>query len=114
MVIVRKFAERCLPYAIATGLIALAVFESLNYVPHADAGFGTLLASIAAAIYSSFRIAFAREKSVRIAHIVLLIVALLCAWYANQLPFCPMCDGVDSPLMRRLFPEWLREGAALQ
>ena len=114
MAIVRKFAERCLPYAIATGLIALAVFESLNYVPHADAGFGTLLASIAAAIYSSFRIAFAREKSVRIAHIVLLIVALLCAWYANQLPFCPMCDGVDSPLMRWLFPEWLKEGTSLQ
>lgn len=114
MAIVRKFTDRCLPYVIAVWLIAHAVLDSLNYVPHADAGFGTLLASIAAAIYSSFRIAFAREKRVRIAHIVLLIVALLCAWYANQLPFCPICDGVDSPLMRWLFPEWLKEGTPLQ
>ena len=114
MAIVRKFADRYLPYAIAIGLIALAVFESLNYVPHADAGFGTVLASIAAAVYSSFRIAFAREKRVQIPHIALLIVALAGVWYAGQFPFCPMCDGVKSPLMRRLFPEWLREGAALQ
>ena len=114
MAIVRKFVERCLPYAIATGLIALAVFESLNYKAHADTGFETELASIAAAIYAGVRIAFARERRVRAAHIALLIVALAGVWYAEQFPFCPMCDGVDSPLMRWLFPEWLREGAALQ
>ena len=107
MAIVRKFAERCLPYAIATGLIALAVFESLNYKAHADTGFEMELASVAAAIY-------ARERRVRAAHIALLIVTLAGVWYAEQFPFCPMCDGVDSPLMRRLFPEWLKEGAVLQ